>query len=267
MKLQFVALIALIGILFLSSHQATLAQQQQNNRCDPTLLPTAPTVKATAGDKEVKLCWNPTNDACVSQFRIAVLPLIVQATPNSPVPQWMTLPPIEDIKTRCFTVKNLNNMQHYRFAVQAYSNAAKGGSAATVDAAPQIAWRCLPVRGYYPLCDAVYQGDCNPVTCKEQKEKGQCNAPFMRQVNEASRLIVQHCATECGCSADPTLGGVKKADGPQDGGGVPFSAGVSSSSSSATSSDGTKAVPLEGLNGYDAISGCCSTVRPIYVGY
>lgn len=255
MKLLSLLLVAL-GILFLSRHQAALAQlQEQSNRCESALLPTAPTVKATAGDKEVKLCWNPTNNGCISQFRIAVLPLIVQATPSSPVPQWSTLPPIVDINTRCFTVKNLNNMQHYRFAVQAYSNTAKGGSATTIDASPQTTWRCLPVRGHYPLCDAVYQGDCNPVTCKEQKENGQCNAPFMRQVNEASRLITQHCAAECGCSADPTLG-VKKADGPQGGviGGASFS-GVA------------KAVPLEGLNEYDAISGCCSTDRPIYIGY
>lgn len=249
--------LVVLSVLFWN-HQAALAQQNNNNRCNSTLIPTAPVVNATSGDKEVKICWNPTNNACISQFRIAVLPLIVQATPNSPVPQWTALPTIEDAKTRCITVENLKNMQHYRFAVQAYSNTAKGGSvAATLDAAPQIAWRCLPVREYYPLCDAAYQGECNPVTCKEQKENGQCNATFMRQVHEASRWIVQHCAAECGCSLNPRLGGVKKADGPPDSS-TPFSSAPASVA---------EAVELEGLNGYDAVKGCCSSNRPIYVGY
>lgn len=222
--------------------------------CNATRLPTAPILSAKSGNGEIEVCWTTGEDngACLTQYRIAYLPMVVQTSPNQRVPGW-SLIPSPPLNETCITISGLENMQLYRFAVQAYSAGARGGGAATVDGMPVRAWRCLPVRGYYPLCDAVYNGECNPISCEEQKAKGQCSAPFMRKVNEASRLIVQHCADVCGCDPTPP---VLKADGPAPT--DPFAIQVEEEEVSLSE--------LGGINGYNTHSGCCSP-EPIYTGY
>ena len=47
------------------------------------------------------------------------------------------------------------------------------------------------MEAYYPICSAAATGMCEPLNCREQAALGKCSAPFMREVYEASRTIVQ----------------------------------------------------------------------------
>ncbi|KAL4438233.1 hypothetical protein ABPG77_010594 [Micractinium sp. CCAP 211/92] len=173
--------------------------------CDPLALPLAPTaLRATPGIANVTLCWAPAaSGGCVDEWRVAIQ--AVQQSGQRATPAAYK----RYNKGGCVTIAELTPGQLYTFSVQAYSAALKGGAYASVQAtplAPPKQWRCVPVPGQYPLCDAALAGRCAPLTCQQQPAKGQCSAPFMRIVDPATATIIQHCADVCGCSADPAAG-------------------------------------------------------------
>ncbi|KAL4448434.1 hypothetical protein ABPG75_005653 [Micractinium tetrahymenae] len=170
--------------------------------CDPAALPLAPTaLRATPGVANVTLCWAPAaSGGCVDEWRVAIQAVQQSGQRSSPAEYRRYN------KGGCVTIASLAPGQLYTFSVQAYSAALKSGAYASVQAtplAPPKQWRCVPVPGLYPLCEAAAAGRCAPLTCQQQFAKGQCGAPFMRIVDPASLTIVQHCADLCGCSADP----------------------------------------------------------------
>ncbi|KAI7837915.1 hypothetical protein COHA_008222 [Chlorella ohadii] len=59
-----------------------------------------------------------------------------------------------------------------------------------------------------PLVREYPQGGCVNVTSLQNGEfyeaqKGQCNAPFMRQIDQATKSVIQYCADACPCKVDP----------------------------------------------------------------
>ncbi|KAL4438230.1 hypothetical protein ABPG77_010591 [Micractinium sp. CCAP 211/92] len=202
--------------------------------CDPSALPLAPTaLRATPGIANVTLCWAPTaNGGCVDEWRVAIQ--AVQQSGQRATPAAYK----RYNQGGCVTIAELAPGQLYTFSVQAYSAALKSGAYASVQAtplAPPKQWRCVPVPGQYPLCDAAMAGRCAPLTCQQQLAKGQCSAPFMRAVDPATATIIQYCADVCGCSADPAAGTATAARA------------MSDAMANTNAADGTPTVALRGL--------------------
>ena len=88
-------------------------------------------------------------------------------------------------------------------------------------------WRCLPTPGSYPYCGAVLDGRCRPLSYEAQvgaagavaswpgfrgnlhvrfispplvqARAGGCNAPWMRTLDQRSKMVIQYCSDFCSC--------------------------------------------------------------------
>jgi len=188
-----------------------------NAYCDPAAPPAAPTaVRASGGADSVRLCWGaPAGGGCTSEYRLAMrmVPLTdeeVRAT------RWT----FRTLKSAgCMTVPGLAERRSYQFALQAFSSAAgKAGPNVAAEATVVREWRCLPVPNWYKLCPSAADGECNPQPCAALAKAGMCGAPWMREVDAATKTVVQYCADFCQCTMDAPAEepGVAKFDGQYD---------------------------------------------------
>ncbi|PRW44935.1 hypoxanthine phosphoribosyltransferase [Chlorella sorokiniana] len=170
--------------------------------CNPRVRPTEPTnLTVSPGSGSLRICWGPPQAGCPDSYRVGVR---LADTSRRAAPLVREYP-----QGGCVNISSLQNGEFYVVAVQAWSSALQGGGSARALAAPVAPpkqWSCVPVPGSYPLCSDALGGRCAPLTCQQQAQKGQCSAPFMRQIDQATKSVIQYCADACPCKVDPVAG-------------------------------------------------------------
>lgn len=202
--------------------------------CDAAVLPGPVTNLSSTPAKEggaAEICWGaPLGRACVDEYRLAV-----RAADQSSGPTRFQRASSAGCVT---ISKLQNGVTHEVFVQSYSAALKGGPSARVTarPVAPPAAWRCLPAPGAYPLCSTAVAGRCTPMTCAQQVGRqlteeqrsasevapcrprtllplptrpcilrrccqaavGACDAPFMRIIDAAQRVLVQHCSDVCG---------------------------------------------------------------------
>lgn len=153
-------------------------------------------------DGSMEVCWAPSQTSsagCPDEYTLAIR---VQPTSPSDLFNEMYDWRFETFDTAgCYRIKGIERGRMYDLGIRAY-NAANmtSGDVAVIQRYATDRWECVEQNGYYELCPAARNQQCQPMTCDEIAANKLCDHPSVRKYDSEKFTAIQYCAESCGCS-------------------------------------------------------------------